>query len=488
MPRRAQRNGIQPIHLLQILKMKNNILYKILFLLLVLLLLLPVAQTHFELFEMKPLAGVRLETGDSLKRPQLTWESYKNSSYQKQMDKYLMETVGFREFFIRYYNQYLWSLFSKTYNENVFVGKNRWLYEAVNVRDHYQSLIHDIDFSDERMRKTFDNDAARLYKIQEILKEYGVTLFVALEPGKDYVFPEYLPENKSFFKPNGVHGYDYYKDKFAEIGNNFIDFNALFMQWRDTKDFPVYYKTCTHWSNISAAHAADTLLRYMESRSGLNIPNIAIGKPYYDTPREPDCDLEDLLNLLIPHHAEKYMYADVSVIPDAAAKKPKLIVIGDSFFWNMTYMLPLKDLFTYNHYWYYNNTIYFDGKHKNTGEIDIVKELLDSDFVMIAYCTTQIYNIDRGFIPNALLHLCFDDDEINSKVEEIKESIRNNKELSKSVSEKAAAQRISFEEMLGLDARWLVDNYPENYFEELRGDGVPTKRSRHLLGLVESRK
>ena len=95
--------------------------------LLALLLLLPVAQTHFELFEMKPLAGVQNETGDTIKKPELTWASYKNSSYQKQMDKYLMETVGFREFFIRYYNQYLWSLFCKTYNENVVVGKNRWL-------------------------------------------------------------------------------------------------------------------------------------------------------------------------------------------------------------------------------------------------------------------------------------------------------------------------------------------------------------------------
>lgn len=456
--------------------------------LLALLLLLPVAQTHFELFEMKPLAGVQNETGDTIKKPELTWASYKNSSYQKQMDKYLMETVGFREFFIRYYNQYLWSLFCKTYNENVVVGKNRWLYETVNIRDHYQSLIHDINFSDERMRKTFDNDAARLYKIQEILKEYGVTFFVSLEPGKDYIFLEYLPENKNFFKPNGVHAYDYYKDKFAEIGNNFIDFNALFMQWRDTKDFPVYYKTCTHWSNISATYAADTLLRYMESRSGLNIPNIAIGEPYYDTPREPDCDLEDLLNLLIPHQAEKYMYADVSVIPDTAAMKPKLIVIGDSFFWNMTYVLPLKEIFKYNHYWYYNSTIYFDSKHKNTSEIDIVKELLDSDIVMLAYTTTQIYSIDRGFIPNALLHLCFDDDEIRSKVEGIKNNIKNSEEWSKSIAKKAKEQGRSFDEMVEIDARWLVDNNPEEYFDELKGDGVPTKRSSHLLELVKQKK
>lgn len=468
---------------MKIFKLKNEKLYKTLFIVLIVLLFMPIVQNNIIHFNIKELNGVTLET----EKPKLSFETYKNGSFQRQFDTYLTEKVGFREFFIRTYNQYIWSCYTKTFNDNVSIGKDRWLYSTVNVRDHYQSLIYDVNFTNERMTNKLDNEALRLYKLQEILKEYGVTLFICMLPGKDYVFPEYLPQNNGFDKPEGVHAYDVLKENFKKYGNNHIDINQLFLNWKGNVDFPLFYKTCTHWSNIATVHSSDTILRYMESLSGLNINNISIGKQYRDKARKPDQDLEELLNKAIFTPTVKYQYAEATIIPDSNAVKPKLIAIGDSFFWNMTYVLPMKDLFEYYHYWYYNSTVYFDQRYSNTSQFDLVSELLDSDFVMLSYCTAQIYDLDRKFINNALVRLCYDEDEIQERIGQVVTRMRNSEKWSAEIANKAKNSGRSVDEIMYEDAHYTVFHIPEEYFPELKGDEVPTKRSGHLLSLISSK-
>ena len=92
----------------------------ILFALLMALLFVPLLQEHTGLFNVKPLKGVFEPTP----KPELTFESYRTSTYQTQIEKYASENFGLREPIIRIYNQYLWTAFNKTYCHFIVPGKD----------------------------------------------------------------------------------------------------------------------------------------------------------------------------------------------------------------------------------------------------------------------------------------------------------------------------------------------------------------------------
>ena len=178
-------------------------------------------------------------------------------------------------------------------------------------------------------------------------------------------------------------------------------------QWlkeqRDTLPFDVMTKYGTHWSNAACVYSFDSIVRYMQSSDATPFVKLSISKPYIDKKRHPDDDLYQLLNLIFPSRGEKYKYMDVSVAE--CKKKPKLLVIGDSFFWNVRYNFPLKDIFSSAHYWFYNNSVYFDENHHNVSEVNLSEELATTDYIMLSYCTGQLYELGNGFIEKALATL-----------------------------------------------------------------------------------
>ena len=163
-----------------------------------------------------------------------------------------------------------------------------------------------------------------------------------------------------------------------------------------------------------------------------------------------------------------------------AAEKPKLIVIGDSFFWNFVNEVPLDSIFSDYQYWYYNSTIYFSPNYTSTSEIDLITELLGADYVMLSYCTAMIYDLGNGFISKALVRLCYSDSEINSVLNGILAIMKNDEKWMASLSEKASSQGRELEDVMLGDAKYLLYNNPEAYFEELKEEGVPSVRNKDI--------
>lgn len=411
-------------------------------------------QTVFHPISLKSLKGFF----NPVEMPALTYKTLADGSFQRDFENYQQYHFGFREWAIRLYNQYVWTCYHKTFNSWILIGKDDWLYESEFVQDHYESLIYKLFGGDvEGKTKEFNNTAENLYKLQEILKKYNTYIFVNIIPGKDVIYPEYLPENQWYFNPDGVHAYDLYKKRFDELGVNYIDFVDVFKDIKDKVDYPLFYQTGTHWTNIASTHAFDSIMRYMENISGLNIPDVEIGKKYKGRVREPDDDLERLFNLMFHIQKDSYFYADVQIIDDTKAVKPKLITIGDSYFWNISYNFNLGGLFREYPYWYYNTTIYFDPNHNSTSELHLIDEILNADFIMLNYCTVQLYKLGNGFIDNALA-LLYDnetDSPMSDEIVEIERRIYSDPVWFNSVKEKAAKNYISIAKQIALDAKYV---------------------------------
>ncbi|MGX8712982.1 MAG: alginate O-acetyltransferase AlgX-related protein [bacterium] len=401
------------------------------------------------------------------KVPTITLFSVVDGSWQEGVDKYVKIHFGFREHAIRLYNQYVWSCYHRSLNKSVIPGRDGYLYERYFVEDYYESRMYKYTDNPEELRHKFEMEAKRLAQLQELLRERGTTLFVAVLPGKDMLYPEHLPPADTLNRTPGPRAYPEYLKLFNQYGVQYVDIMGWFKEIRDSVTYDLMTQNGTHWSNIAATYAFDSIMRYMQHIGGAPIRPVRIGQPYYDKTREPDNDLAQLLNLVVTPGQPPCKYVDVSMA-DTTRGKPAMVVIGDSFFWTVTYNYPLDSLFLYTHYWFYNSTVYFDPEHDNTSQLDLRKVLDDADYVMLNYCSGQLYDLGNGFIVDALVKMLYTDEEIQVVRDNICAEIRSNENWLHNLEDKAANEGITLEQAVLNDANYLMANRPEEYFDRIK--------------------
>ena len=451
--------------------------HKILFVSTIAVMTIILVQTVTGIVKLKPLHGAVTET----ENPKLTLQSYVDGTYQDSLENYCRNHSGFREWLIRAYNQYLWSCFKETSNATVVCGKDGWLFEETHVRDYYESLMYKYADDNDKMRKIFETEVQRFKKVQELLEEHNIHLFLVIAPCKDAIYPEYLPKNATYLRPDGLHAYDYYKKRFDETGVNYIDFVSVFRNVKDSVDYPLFPSCGTHWSNIASVYAFDSILRYMEVLGNQNLINLDVGERYQAETRDPDNDLEIILNLAFPIKSRPNIYADVGIREDSTAVKPNFLIVGDSYYFNIAGSTPIWEIFQKYIYWYYNSTIYGDDEHTSTLEVDYEQELMRPDYIMLIYNPVTLYEFSSYFLPRALLHLCYDQTVIDSAAHKMMKEIKfygypDYPEFLK-VAQKSNR---SIDEVLYDNVIYMFRTDPEHFFGELSDDQLPVSRNKDL--------
>ena len=385
----------------------NSRIQVILFALTALLLFASAIQQQTGIFKFKELSGVI----DSDPKPELTWHNFIGGGLQDSTEAYLQQNYGFREPLTRFYNQTEWALFRYSQvaeDQRIVITRDNWIFEPWNVEEYYQSLTYEFADDSTELVEMMEDETQRLLEIQNLLEPYNTHLFVALLPGKELVCAEHLPENTSYFKEKTITAYDFYKTRFKELGVNHIDLGEWFVQMKDTVSYPLFPQTGTHWSNLAAIHATDTLIRYMEHLSDSNMVNITMGSVYQRT-LKPDADLESLMNLIWPIQKAPNFLTTALYDFDTTAWRPRLITVGDSFYWNILNYAPVWDVFECVPYWYYFSTAYFDSGNpletRNVNDLDVLQEVIDADFVMLSYSTAALYKMSNGFSERLLQEL-----------------------------------------------------------------------------------
>ncbi len=463
----------------------KNVIKIILFALTALLLFASMFQKTTHLWDFKKLNGVEIPAP----MPNMTFHSISDGSFQDGTEAYLKQNFGFRQPLIRFYNQYLWD-FYKTSNGNkgiLTLGKDGWLYEPWSVEDYYQIYYHQ-HFSDvDQLTEQLAEEAKRVYQLQHILEPYGTHLFVCLVPSKDLLYPEHLPENQDtrYDDEPKMSARYFLKDEYTRLGVNVLDLGDYFQHMKDTADFTIFPKTGTHWSKYSSLFAADTMIRYMEHLDSINMRNLVIGPRALQDAQEADTDLENLLNLIRPLPRPQYYYATATSDKDTTAVMPKMIVIGDSFWWNIIYQVPVQEIFSEFPYWYYNSSVYYDPTYQSVNEVNLANELLSSDFIILFYSSTQLYKLNNGFTKKALLALCYDPEEIEAAYAKLEQNIRSDSAWIGSLEKASEAQGKPLDELVHNEAQWIIDTHLDYSFPALK-DSIPTKRSKWVESYLAS--
>jgi len=84
---------------------------KAVFALFLALLVLPMLQFKFDLIKIKPLSGFYVYA----ERPTFSWDTWVSMNYQQKYEKYINDFIGFRQIFLRSYNQVWYSLFREVH-------------------------------------------------------------------------------------------------------------------------------------------------------------------------------------------------------------------------------------------------------------------------------------------------------------------------------------------------------------------------------------
>ena len=439
----------------------------------VVLFLFPIQQAT-SLFKFKKLYGAIEEQH----KPQLTAQHWIDHSFQDGTEAYLQQHYGFREPLTRLYNQYIWDCYGMTFAKErnwVFVSDDGWYYESGYVQEYYEGNSWKYASDSLQMASILGREALMLSQTQQILDSMGIHLFVLLEPGKELICPEHIPANTLYHHEKVFSAHEFLHQRFEDLGIHYIDAGEWFLQMKDTVDFPLFPQSGTHWSNLAAMHVADSLIRYMEHLGNVNIQNFTIGEKYVKT-KEPDNDLEEWLNLMRPLKGEPNYYAKTRLVDDPTAVKPRLITIGDSFYWNILNHTPFKKIFGGTPYWYYFSSTYYDGPDGNVADIDLLEKVAEADFIMLAYSTPQQYELSNGFAQRFLMEWCYDDEEIEPLKLKMKERIRNDKAWMAGIEKKAENEGLSVDSVLNKENYYFIKNRPDVCFPAL-GDSIPLKQS-----------
>lgn len=444
--------------------MKNRI-YAILCLLTLGLLVLMFVQERSHFVKLKPLNGVYYAAKDM----PLALNTLCDGSYQSNLEEKLRFSFGFRELFIRTYNQYLWDFYHKTLNYTIYVGKDNWIYGRDEIINYYQSGMYSYTNDPAEMRRRCDREADRLCKVQHILDEYGNFVFISLLPTKSFIYPEYLPENPGLtLEP--FHAFIYYPHIFDSLDVNYVNVFRIFQDWKGKVAFPLYPKTGKHWTFVASGYAYDTIERYIEAKTGMNLRNYSMDGAYPDVTEYPDNDLEGVLNLWRPIKPNQNYYASYHLDADTTAIRPTLLYVGDSYFWNLTRSVPFGYIFSNYQYWYYNSTVVFNPRFDHTNDADILYELLNARIIELSYSPEQLYAFSNSFLPKALLYLTHEDAEIDSTLNVIAATVEKDTETERM----AEAKKTLFSE-------------PEKYFPDLAQDSVPATRNSRIPELLKAR-
>jgi len=416
----------------------------LLLLLLLVLLSFPAIQKKVKLISSRDLNGVFSLT----EAPEFTVKGWFRGTYQEQFRKHIEDYPGFKNDFVRLYNQIDYSLFSIAHASKIVAGKHGYLFGT-----EYISSCQGTNF----IGKRHCDEKVRLLKILQdrLWKEKKIYLLVVFAPDKCTYYPEYVPERFLRNKAENSN-YSYYVQRCKEKGINLIDFNQYLKLAKDTSRYPLYPKTGIHWSTYGAERTADSLIRYLKIKTGYPMPSMITDKIELDkNARDEDADIERTMNLIwtIPHPI--YAYPNFHFKTDTTNQKPNGLVIGDSFYWTWYYPGIIKNMFNNIEFWYYGKDVYPQTftKPMNIGELNFMEAVNRQNIIIFLQTNAGYGNLGFDFIDRLYAEL----DPSNSRVAYYENQIRNTKDWLNNVKKNADDQHLTLNEMIRESAIYMAN-------------------------------
>jgi hypothetical protein len=332
----------------------------------------------------------------------------------------------------------------------VKVGKADYLYET-NYIDSYFGY----DFIGEAR---WTNRVKTIQIVKDSLKKFNCDLLIVLATGKGFFYPEYIPD---YYKPSGnPTNYEVLSKKLSQTDVPYIDFNKWFLENKKSSEYVLYPKTGIHWSYYGMTKVADSLINYIEKLRNINMAKMVIDTIELKSETEhSDADVEDAMNLLCDISKPQMAYPRFH-FESQGKVKPRVIVISDSFYWDMFSAGFSTQVFNDGKFWYYYNEVYPD--HWNSPALvkdrNLFEEIKKTDVVIVLCNDQNLKDIGWGFFKEASkMFLHFETWKRDKRVAEIEQQMRENKDWFNLLLKKSFSTGIRFDSIMRKDAIYMYE-------------------------------
>ena len=397
----------------------------------------------------------------------LTFEHYRDGSYQMYLAQNAWKKSGFREFFSRCYNQVAF-MFGKIANKNVKKGSHNELFLTGNLDDITGKLLTDRYGSIENAKADAQKNVKETLALIDTLRQHGTEFLFVFCPTKTAVYPEYMPkpykDNISDFRLA-----DYYVELFKENGIPHIDFYNYFISIKDSAPYPLYTKTGCHWAESSIPMVADSIFRKIESITDYKLPSINYVDPNLSSQYSShDSELETHIDLLFPMHNPKLPRPVITLTDTLGKDRPSLLVVGDGYFAPLLESCFI-DAFDPWDFWIYNNLSNSSrpsNKWKYLDQLFNTAETLEqADIVIALYTSNYLFNYMSGFTQTAQELFQKGVTGEQEALEIIMRRIMDDPKWMQAVEQQAQERGISVEENLIKNAKYILENEKDNNTE-----------------------
>ena len=370
-------------------------------------LFLPLIQQLYPIIKFKPLLG-KFEVAT---KPALNYNELFQGSYQPKLEKYINDHIGYRNLFIRLFNQVRYKFMNTSNAEGAKIGTDGYLYQEEYILSYLgKDFVHPT---------IINRNIYKLKLLQDTLQKLDKDILVVLAPGKGSFYPNNFPliyRQKSKTTSN----YDLYQDLLVKNGINTIDFRSWFHSIKDTSSYTLMTKNGIHCSKYSESLVADSLIKYISKQFNVSLPTIKVNKIVRtNIPQSSDNDILQTMNLLCEPSDLPLFYPEIEIVKTPNQKRTiKPIVIADSYFYGLFEMGLINDIMTQGEYWFYFNRIENRRKDKKTKpqELNLREEVDKKDLIILYSTDMNLKYLGFGAI-DKLYELYFGKDETLSDMQ-----------------------------------------------------------------------
>lgn len=428
--------------------MKNPRHFTIPFLVFLALLTAIMLQGFTSLVKMKPLFGYPKEENTV----PLQFKTYYDGSYQAYLTEHAKRHTGFREFIIRFYNQYLYSCFGKISNNNIQEGEDRELFLTMYLDEISGKTLKNKFGSVEEAKAKARLHVQETAVMIDTLQQHGISFLYVFAPTKTALYPEKMPR----YYQEHVADFcleEYYIDLFKEYNIPHLDLYHYFQSLKDTLPYPLYTKAASHWSEYTIPMAADTILKTLSLMTGYDLPTIQLLDENVTTDySDYDWELEKSMNLLFPWPRPAQPRPLYALSDTTGKDRPNLLVVGDSYFDQLMFSC-FKDAFNHWEFWQYlknaYSSRYWNMPFSNVEDPTAILE--NADIVLAINTAPMLYNFMSDFPNKSIAWL--QEKEIRSMIENIK----RNPKWYEEVVRQAEVRKITIDSSLRLNAVYFIE-------------------------------
>ena len=272
---------------------------------------------------------------------QCNWRTLLDGSCQTSLETKWNQSFYGKKVLLKIRNQIMFSLFNTSPNNNVIIGKQKYLFEPDYIEYESNACMSD-------QNETVKNLIYKLGLLNELLSENDKELFIFITPSKTRYLKEKIPAKYNIkSSTSDMCVYEVFKRELNNSNLNYYDSIAFIDETTKIGRFQsdIFYKTGIHWSQPWGESAAADFAKFLNRASKYSSANVEVYEVESFEPYKHDIDLYESLNLLRQPHDHWYKTNVAKTSDQLDELLPNVFLRGGSFMGQSLAMLIRNDFF-----------------------------------------------------------------------------------------------------------------------------------------------